>query len=88
MSEPTRQSGNQGKVQGEGDYEAAQRYRDEVKTFVDKADIDKLAKNAKPASAQEAKDGARAEESGRARSKGDDPSDAKIMYTNQDRKKS
>ncbi len=78
---------NESKVQGEGDYEAAQRYRDEVKTFVDKADINKLANDAKPSSDQEAKEGARAEERGRARSKGDDPTDAKIMYTNQDKKK-
>jgi hypothetical protein len=75
------------KVQGEGDYEAAQRYRDEVKNFVDSNDIEKLAKAAKPDSAQEAADEAKAEKSGLSRSKGDDPVDAKIMYTKQDKSK-
>ena len=67
-------------VQGEGDYEAASRYREEVKEFVSTADIDALAKQAAPASPKEARDLALAEDSGRDRSKGDDAADPGIMY--------
>lgn len=67
-------------VQGEGDYEAADRYREEVKEFVSQADIDALAHQAAPASAKEARDLALAEDSGRDRSKGDDAADPAIMY--------
>ena len=67
-------------VQGEGDYEAAARYREEVKEFVAKADIDALAHQAAPASAGEARDLGLAEDAGRDRSKGDDAADAGIMY--------
>jgi hypothetical protein len=87
MSEPSKQGETHGKVQGEGDYEAAQRYRDEVKTFVDKADINKLAKKAKPRSATEASDMESADQQGRSRSKGDDPADVGIMSTRQDKRK-
>jgi hypothetical protein len=67
-------------VQGEGDYEAADRYREEVKQFVSKADIDALAQQAAPASAKEARDLALAEDRGRDRSKGEDAADPGIMY--------
>lgn len=85
MSEPSKPSANQGKVQGEGDYEAAQRYRDDVKDFVNKADINKLAQQAKPLSAKEASDLEAADQQGRSRSKGDDPADVGIMYTKEDK---
>jgi hypothetical protein len=78
MSEDKRS--NDGKVQGEGDYDAARRYRENVTEFVNKSDIDKLAENAQPLSAKEAREMALADESARARSKGDDPADVGIMY--------
>lgn len=56
-------------IQGEGDYEAARRYRKEVKDFVDKADIDKAAHEAAPRSADEQREMDEAERTGRAHSK-------------------
>jgi hypothetical protein len=87
MSEPSKQSEPQGKVQGEGDYEAAQRYREEVKSFVDKADINKLAQQAKPGSAKEASELEAADQQGHSRSKGDDPADVGIMSAKEDKKR-
>jgi len=55
--------------QGEGDYEAARRYRKEVKDFVDKADIDKAAQEAAPHSPDEQREMDEAERTGRAHSK-------------------
>jgi hypothetical protein len=72
-----------GKIQGEGDYEASRRYREEVDEFLDKADVEKLAREAAPKSAQEARELALAQESGERRSKGDDPADVKAMYPGQ-----
>ncbi len=56
-------------VQGEGDYEAARRYRKEVKDFVEKADIDKAAHDAAPKSPDEQREMEEAERRGRAHSK-------------------
>jgi hypothetical protein len=67
-------------LQGEGDYEAARRFCKESEEFVSKADVEALARKAAPSSAKEARDLARAEESGRDRSKGDDAADPGIMY--------
>jgi hypothetical protein len=67
-------------VQGEGDYQASRRYREEVAEFVSKADVDALAREAAPTSAKEARDLALAEDQGRDRSKGDDAADPGIMY--------
>jgi len=69
------------KVQGEGDYDAARRYREGVTDFVQRTDVEAVAKKGKPQSAQEARELALAEESARGRSKGDDPADVGIMYT-------
>ena len=79
-SSKDRKPGANAKVQGEGDYEAAERYREEVKDFVATADVDALAHEAAPGSAKEARDLALAEERGRDRSKGDDAADPGIMY--------
>ncbi len=57
-------------VQGEGDYEAARRYRKEVNDFVDKADIDKAAHEAAPKSSDEQREMDEAERVGKSRSKG------------------
>jgi hypothetical protein len=69
-----------GKVQGEGNYDAARRYRDKVTEFVNRSDVEELARNAQPLSPREARDNALAEERARGRSKGDDPADVGIMY--------
>jgi hypothetical protein len=68
------------KVQGEGDYDAARRYREKVTEFVERSDVDELARSSPPLSTREARDNALAEERARARSKGDDPADVGIMY--------
>jgi hypothetical protein len=69
-----------GALQGEGDYRAARRYREETTEFVSRADVEALAREAAPGSAMEARDLALAEERARDRSKGDDAADAGIMY--------
>jgi hypothetical protein len=56
-------------VQGEGDYEAARRYRKDVKDFVDSHDIDKAAHDAAPHSADEAREMEEAERAGKSHSK-------------------
>jgi len=56
-------------VQGEGDYEAARRYRQDVKDFVDKADIDKAAHEAAPKSPDEQREMSEAERVGKSHSK-------------------
>ena len=56
-------------VQGEGDYEAARRYREEVKDYVASADIDKAAHDAAPKSPDEQREMDEAERAGRAHSK-------------------
>jgi hypothetical protein len=68
------------KVQGEGDYDAARRYREKVTDFVKHSDVEELARKAQPLSAREARDDALADERARGRSKGDDPADVGIMY--------
>jgi hypothetical protein len=79
MSEESKPS-ERGKVQGEGDYDAARRYREQVTDFVRRSDIDALAREAQPLSPREARDNALADERARRRSKGDDPADVGIMY--------
>jgi hypothetical protein len=56
-------------VQGEGDYAASRRYRDELEEFVKTADINEAARQAAPKDQQEAKELADAEAKGRARKK-------------------
>ena len=56
-------------VQGEGDYDAARRYRKEVKDYVDSADIDKAAHAAAPKSPDEQREMDEAEREGRSHSK-------------------
>jgi hypothetical protein len=57
-------------VQGEGDYEAARRYRKDVKEFLDKDEVDKAAHEAAPKSPDEQREMAEAERAGRSHSKG------------------
>lgn len=61
------------KVQGEGDYEAARRYRNRVESYVATHDSAAEARNAKPRSAREAEALKAAEEAGKRRAKGEDP---------------
>lgn len=56
-------------LQGEGNYAASERYRDELEEFVKTADIDKAAHEAAPRNQNEAKEMADAEVKGRARKK-------------------
>jgi hypothetical protein len=57
-------------VQGEGDYDAARRYRKEVKDFLDTADVDKAAHDAAPHSPDEQREMDEAERAGRKHAKG------------------
>jgi hypothetical protein len=76
----TADRGTQGKVQGEGDYEAARRYRDDVHEFLQRTDVDEQARAAAPESAKQERELALAEDQGKDRSKGDDPVDIGLMY--------
>jgi len=67
-------------VQGEGNYEAARRYRDGVTEFLSHADVEEIAQRAAPKSTLEARELALAAEKGQLRSKGDDPADVGAMY--------
>ena len=82
-SDPSQSSGSgtpRGPVQGEGDYEAARRYREEVKEYLKHSNVDELARAAMPESAKQERELALAEEQGKTRSKGDDPIDVALMY--------
>ncbi len=57
------------KVQGEGDYDAARRYRRDVEHFVRENDTEELARDAEPKSCAEADELAKAEAEGLARSR-------------------
>jgi hypothetical protein len=65
--------GNDNKVQGEGDYEAARRYRERTDEFVENNDIEKAALRAAPRTPQEAAELKAAETAGKKRAKGEDP---------------
>jgi hypothetical protein len=52
------------KIQGEGDYEAARRYRDRTQKFVDSGRVETAARDAAPDDAQEEADMEAAEQEG------------------------
>jgi len=56
------------KVQGEGDYDAARRHRQDVERFVEENDTEELAREAQPDSRAEADELEKAEAEGRSRS--------------------
>lgn len=58
-----------GHVQGEGDYEAARRYAEDVSAYVRSADVERAAHEAAPKSVDEALEMAAAEQVGRRRAK-------------------
>lgn len=70
------------KVQGEGDYEAAERYDTSVKSFVKCGKGAEAARKAAPGSPQEAEELKSAERAGLARSKGEDPASARAPDRN------
>jgi len=57
-------------VQGEGNYDAARRYRKDVNDFLEKEDVEKAAHEAAPKSPDEQREMDEAERAGRSRSKG------------------
>lgn len=61
------------KVQGEGDYEAARRFRKRTDEYLENNDVEKAAIRAAPQSAREAEDLQAAEAAGKKRAKGEDP---------------
>jgi hypothetical protein len=61
------------KVQGEGDYEAARRFRKRSENYVANNDVEKAAVRAAPTSGREAEDLLAAEAAGKKRAKGEDP---------------
>ena len=63
------------KIQGEGDYESARRYRKDVERFVAENDTEELAREAAADSEQEADEMLAAERKGRSRSKVRKPED-------------
>jgi hypothetical protein len=63
-----------GKVQGEGDYESAKKFDDDEAAFVKSGRVDQAAREAEPKSQAEADAMKKAEEIGKSRSKGEDPS--------------
>ena len=63
----------QPKIQGEGDYEAARRYRKRTKEYLENNDVEKAAVRAAPESSKEAESMSAAEAAGKKRAKGEDP---------------
>ena len=63
--DPVDKANNQSKIQGEGDYESARRFRKDAEDFLKKADVPDLAKRAAPHSKEEAAELEKAEEVGR-----------------------
>jgi hypothetical protein len=68
-----------GNVQGEGDYDSAKRFDDDEAKFAKSGRVDKAARDAEPKSKAEADEMKKAEERGRSRSKGEDPSARKPL---------
>lgn len=61
------------RVQGEGDYEAARRYRKRTQEYIENNDVEKAAVRAAPQDRHEAQEMAAAEVAGKKRAKGEDP---------------
>jgi hypothetical protein len=64
---PGRNTAGAGSIQGEGDYQSAREYREEVKQYLEHADVEKAAREAAPRDPCEARELEQAEEAGRAR---------------------
>jgi len=61
--------GEAGSIQGEGDYRAAREYREDVKEYLEHADVEKAAREAAPRDPQEARELEEAEAAGRSRAR-------------------
>lgn len=72
MAQDKQNPGSKGKVQGEGDYEAARRYEEKMRDHVQNHDIEQEARDAEPASPGEEREMEQAEESGKSRAKEED----------------
>lgn len=68
-----KQGARKSKVQGEGDYEAARRYRKRTADYLENNDVEKAADRAAPRSRADAEQMAAAEAAGKKRAKGEDP---------------
>jgi ElaB/YqjD/DUF883 family membrane-anchored ribosome-binding protein len=64
-----RDNGGAGSIQGEGDYQSAREYREDVQEFLEHADVAQAARAAAPRDAREARELEQAEEAGRARAR-------------------
>lgn len=62
---PVDKTNTDSKVQGEGDYESARRFREDEENFLKKADVPDLARRAAPRSKEEAAELEKAEAVGR-----------------------
>lgn len=58
-------------VEGEGSYEATRQYQKRIGEYLDKADVERDAENAKPRSEQERREMEQAEREGQSHSKGE-----------------
>jgi hypothetical protein len=72
---PGAPSGGRGKVQGEGDYDAARRHRESATEFVRSHDIEAEARDATPGTPEEARELLEAERKGQERTRGEDRRD-------------
>ncbi|MBV8975278.1 MAG: hypothetical protein JOY74_09155 [Sinobacteraceae bacterium] len=63
-------TGGTDSIQGEGDYRAAREYREDVREFLERTDVEKAAREAAPRSPQEARELEEAEATGRSRARG------------------
>jgi len=61
------------KIQGEGDYDAARRYDKAAREFAESGKVEPAAHDAAPADARDAEELKRAEDEGKAHSKGEGP---------------
>jgi hypothetical protein len=69
---PAQGSASNGAIEGEGSYTAAAQYNRDVQAFVESHDVEAAAREAAPATPEEASQLANAENKGRSRSRGED----------------
>jgi plasmid stabilization system protein ParE len=67
QAENSGQNTGAGSIQGEGDYRSARGYREDVKEYLEHADVERAARAAAPRTASEARELEEAEEIGRSR---------------------
>lgn len=72
MAQDKQKPGSQGKVQGEGDYDAARRYDEKLRDHVKNHDVEREARDAEPRSEGEEREMEQAEEDGMRRAKEED----------------